>query len=349
MAVLSTNLEFTHSKSLVEVVEITLVERKLEEIAHNAQGVIQDSCANLINAGGKRVRPMLTLLSAMCFGSIKNETILAAVAAELIHMASLIHDDIIDNSLSRRGKPTVQALHGNKVAVLTGDYLFAEAFRILSASKLQASMGFLVTAIKEMCDGEVNQAADLFVQTADPEIYFSRIAQKTGMLLSACCQSGAAVAGAAKEQIESLRVYGLYLGQAYQIMDDIMDFIGNPADIGKPIGQDFLSGNLTLPVIYLLQDSQYHTWVQELIARRKVKKGSFKTLVQALVQSGSLHRAYRLAVDSIKRAQESLATIPEGHAKKALLWLAEQVIQTNQLQIELRESAGKENSAFAEL
>lgn len=331
MAVLSPNIEVSPGKSLVEVVEITLVERKLEEIANSARGVIQNSCINLISAGGKRVRPMLTLLSAMCFSTIKSETILAAVAAELIHMASLIHDDIIDNSATRRGKPTVHALHGNKIAVLTGDFLFAEAFRILSSAQLQASMGYLVTAIKEMCDGEVNQAADLFVYTVDQEQYFSRIAQKTGILLSACCQSGAAVAGANKEQIDLLGAYGLYLGQAYQIMDDIMDFYGNPADLGKPIGQDFLSGNITLPAIFLLQNPLYQEWVQELITKKKINKTTLKTLREALIKSGSIEAAYAVAAESIIKAQESLAEIPDGQAKKALLWLAERVIQTHKL------------------
>ena len=326
MAVFQVKTHAKPAQPVAEFGELTLVEAKLQEIAEKAQGIIRDACLNLINSGGKRIRPLLTLTSGMCFGPINTEMIGGAVAAELIHMASLIHDDIIDNSAIRRGQATVNSQHGSKVAVLAGDYLFAEAFNILSSYRMLESMTYLVEAIKEMCQGEVNQAGELFQLTLTIENYFQRIAQKTGILLAACCKSGASAAGASSTQIETMGLYGLNLGYAYQIVDDILDLCGDESELGKPVGLDIRSGNITLPVIYLLQNPVYSEWTKELITSEEITHSTIGHLREVLVKSGCISQSYALAAQCIENAKKSLAEVPSSRFKMILLTLADRVL-----------------------
>ncbi|MDA8226156.1 MAG: polyprenyl synthetase family protein [Desulfitobacterium hafniense] len=305
--------------------ELSMVEYKLHEVLNRAEGIIKDACCSLLHSGGKRIRPLLTLYSGMCFGSLNTSTINAAVAAELIHMASLIHDDVIDDAATRRGFQTINNKHGNLIAILTGDYVFAEAFRILSSNQLLTSMNFLVQAIQAMCEGEVNQAGDKFATTATPEDYFKRIGKKTGTLLSSCCKSGAATAGASQQEIDLLGDYGLYLGYSYQIIDDILDFTGQSDFIGKPTCLDIMNGNITLPVIYLLESSEHETWLKELIETKKVTPDGITKLRDSLYKTGCLARSADTAYKCIQKAKHSLKDLPDNGYKIKLTELADRL------------------------
>lgn len=307
--------------------ELVLVEDKLTEILAGADGIIKDACTNLLCSGGKRLRPLLTICSGLCFGPVTDDMIYAAVAGELIHMASLIHDDVIDGSLTRRGKATANALHGNCAAILTGDYIFAEAFNILSSRRLLASMGYLVEAIKEMCDGEVNQAGELFHTSINTEQYYARIAKKTGILLAACCKSGASTAGASDEEIRLLGEYGLNLGYAYQIVDDILDFTGSAEKLGKPIGVDVTSGNVTLPVILLMENPVYGGWIKDVLNARNIPTCGVESIREALRNAGSIEKSYGAAANCVAEAKASLKQIPDGKHKDLLLALADKILQ----------------------
>lgn len=307
--------------------ELMLVEEKLAEILGKADGIIRDTCAGLLSAGGKRVRPMLTVCSGRCFGPLNMNMVFAAVAAELVHMASLVHDDVIDVSQTRRGRATVNSRYGNNTAVLTGDYIFAEAFNILSSNRLIAAMGYLVEAIKAMCDGEVNQAGELFSLSMDPHKYFTRIAKKTGILLSACCKSGAVTGGASEQEIEAMGEYGLNLGYAFQIVDDILDFTGTQETLGKPVGLDVTNGNITLPVILLLGNPAYGDWIKEILSGRKLDVTGVESIRQALQQTGSIEQSYAAASKCVEKAKASLEGIPPGLYKNTLLELADNVLQ----------------------
>ena len=306
--------------------ELALVESKLAEILGKANGIIKDTCTTLLHSGGKRIRPLLTLHSGMCFGPLKNTTIYAAVAAELIHMASLIHDDVIDNSNLRRGHKTINSRYGNQVAVLTGDYLFAEAFHILSTHQLLQSMSYLVEAIQAMCDGEVNQAGEQFSTIIDSEMYFARIAKKTGILLASCCKAGAATAGATQEEITLLGNFGLNLGFVYQIVDDILDFTANSATAGKPVGADMQNGNITLPVVFLMENRLYGHWIKEIIQTRKIGTEEFAKIRQVLLATDSLEKAFVTAQNFAEKAISSLTQIPPSPSKTHLIKLTEKVL-----------------------
>ncbi|ODA41970.1 polyprenyl synthetase family protein [Desulfosporosinus sp. BG] len=307
--------------------ELLFVEDQLQVVLNKADGLIQQTCVSLLQSGGKRIRPLLTLYSGMCFAPLNPLMIQAAVAAELIHMASLIHDDVIDESATRRGKPTVNSLHGDHAAILTGDYLFAEAFNILSTQQLLDSMKYLVEAIQAMCAGEVNQASEQFSVSVNTEHYFSRIAQKTGILLAACCQSGAILAGALSEDLALMREYGLNIGYAYQITDDILDISGNTESLGKPVGADLVNGNITLPVLYLLDNPIYGNWLREIMKTRKISQQGIQSVKEALICSGSIKQAYATATQCISKAKASLDTVPGSPYKSALIHLADSILQ----------------------
>jgi len=307
--------------------ELLFVEDQLQLVLNKADGLIHQTCISLLQSGGKRIRPLLTLYSGMCFAPLNPLMIQAAVAAELIHMASLIHDDVIDESATRRGKPTVNSLYGNHAAILTGDYLFAEAFNILSTHKLLSSMTYLVDAIQAMCQGEVNQADEQFSSLVGTQDYFSRIAKKTGILLAACCQSGAILAGALSEEMTLMREYGLNLGYAYQITDDILDISGDTESLGKPVGADLINGNITLPILYLLDNPIYGNWVREIMKTRKLTNLGHQSIKEALTCSGCIEQAYATATKCIDNAKSSLDKIPPSPYKSTLLDLADSILQ----------------------
>lgn len=305
--------------------ELMIVEEQLHRTLEKAQGMIHESCFRLLSSGGKRLRPLLTLHSAMCFGPLNTATLQAAVAAELIHMASLIHDDVIDHSELRRGQPTINAQQGNLAAVLTGDYIFAEAFHILSSHQLLESMNYLVEAIQAMCTGEVEQAGHHFDFSTSVNDYFERIAQKTGILLASSCRSGAATAGASSGDIERLGTFGMYLGYAYQIIDDLLDFTGNPEQLGKPVAADLVNGNLTLPMIYLLKNPVYGPWAREILQDKPTPQCMHK-IVQALISSEALDEAFSTALTCVKSALSYLDKIPACPSKTVLTDLAYTVL-----------------------
>lgn len=305
--------------------ELLLVEERLRQTIDKAQGVIRQSCSQLLTSGGKRLRPLLTLQSGMCFGPLNTATIQASVAAELIHMASLIHDDVIDHSDLRRGLPTINSQQGNLSAVLTGDYLFAEAFHILSSHHLLESMKYLVDAIQAMCMGEVDQAERQFDLSVSENDYFDRISRKTGILLASSCRSGAATAGASSEDIDRLGSFGMHLGYAYQIIDDLLDFTGNPKQTGKPVAADLINGHITLPIIYLLKHPLYGPWAGEILQDKPTPE-KIPKIIQALISSEALDRAFSTALDCVENALSYLEEIPACPSKTGLTLLASKVL-----------------------
>lgn len=302
------------------------VEEELKLVLSKADGIIKDMCISLLKSGGKRIRPIMVMESGLCFSSLTKNMLETAVAAELIHMASLVHDDIIDLSECRRGSSTINSIYGNHAAVLVGDFLFAEAFSLLSSQKLLKSMGFLVEAIQNMCDGEINQAGDKFRTRVTINDYFTRIAKKTGILISSCCKAGAAAADAPNCYMDAIGDYGMNVGYAFQIMDDILDFTGDEKKLGKPAGRDLVSGNITLPVILLLEDKDFGLWAQKIIEAGKINKSEMYYINELLYKSGALRKSMNMAKACISEAKSSLYSIPDSIYRDTLLSIADNVI-----------------------
>lgn len=302
------------------------VEQILDQVLMGADGIIKDMCISLLKSGGKRVRPIMVICSGLCFSQLTPEIINTAVAAELIHMASLIHDDIIDNSHSRRGKPTINSIYGNHAAVLAGDYVFAKAFSILSSYKLLSEMEYLVEAVQEMCDGEVTQAVDSYNTAVNINDYFKKIGKKTGILLSSCCRAGAAAAGAYHEDIEIMGQYGMNIGFAFQIIDDILDFTGDEMRTGKPKGMDIMNGNITLPVILLMENEKYGPLLKSKLKKGNILNQEFVYINELLHSTGALRKSFGIAEKCIAKSKSSIYSIPDSQAREALLQIADKVI-----------------------
>jgi heptaprenyl diphosphate synthase len=302
------------------------VENRINEVLLKAEGIIKDMCMYLFNCGGKRLRPLMVLCSGLCFSDLTPDMINTAAAAELIHMASLVHDDVIDKSDSRRGMESINSIYGNHAAVLAGDYLFAEAFDILSYNKLLKSMDYLVEAIQKMCCGEVRQADDRFNTGITVNDYFDRIAKKTGILISSCCRAGAAAANASDMEINIMNEYGLYVGYAFQIIDDILDFTGDEKKLGKPVGMDLLNGNITLPVILLMNNENYRMKVKSILRKGYVSNAEFEYISEALEKSGAIKSAYYMAEKCVSKAKLGIYDIKDSVYKSLLLEKADKII-----------------------
>ena len=255
----------------------------LEEQIRQAIGedpFIYEACEPLFK-GGKRLRPMLFLL---CANSKKDfppeKTMPLAIALELIHTASLVHDDIIDTSKKRRGVETANSKYGAQIAVLIGDYLFAKAFQLVAENNYGAAVSTILSKlVKNLCVGEITQDRSLYEVPTLSE-YYTRINLKTAIFLSSCCELGAIVAEMDKREVENLTAYGTGLGLAFQIIDDLLDFFGDEKITGKPHGGDLKSGVITLPVIRALEVSDEAALLRKIITSGKDVDAAIK-IIQA--------------------------------------------------------------------
>jgi len=312
------------------VPELLQVEDLLYQSIGTNQGIIGEICTYLLKSGGKRLRPLLIILCGKAINSHSEKNLIAAGAAvELIHMASLVHDDIIDQSLYRRGQPSIHSLWGQKNAVLVGDFLFAKAFDLLVSHQLFFVLQLMVEAIQEMCRGEIIQSTSLFQTSQKEEEYFQRIDQKTGKLLAACCQSGAIIAQADTTQETALKNYGTYLGYTYQIIDDLLDFTGNSEILGKPVCQDLTQGNLTLPVLYLIQHPEQGAWVRNVIEQRDLNPANCNLIIDLIKHNGLLAQSQKVADYCGDTAKKELSKIPAGMCRTMLEVIIDNALKRN--------------------
>jgi heptaprenyl diphosphate synthase len=302
------------------------VEHRIHEVAIAHSKSIGNLTAHVIEAGGKRIRPLLVILSGWKKQADWKPLIDVAVAAELIHTASLVHDDIIDEADTRRGIPTLNTVEGNHTAVLAGDYLFARAFDLLSDQRTYGALPFMVKAIQVMCEGVIEEISTLFDHTITKNDYFSRIYKKTASLTEACCGSGAKVSGAEQEIVISLAEFGRNLGMAFQIVDDLLDFSSDEETLGKPAGSDLAQGILTLPVLYLLENPSCSEQVREIIAKRECTPADFAYIKETAVEYSALDRAYNKAQEFQEKAKSYLNSLPAGPARSAFNKIADLVI-----------------------
>lgn len=308
-----------------ELQDIRTINQTLMEILVDGHSPTDGMCEHLINAGGKRLRPLLVLYSGLLFSGPRETLLKAAVAMELVHMASLVHDDIIDGSNVRRNQPSVNKLWGNRSAVLGGDYLFAKAFSVLAENNLIRSLNLAVEAIQEMCQGEIDQAGACFNLGIDLEQYFRRITKKTAVLLQCSCKSGAIIAGASEIQIEQIAAYGLKLGMAFQIVDDILDFCGDSQVMGKPKHEDLTQGNLTLPVMLLLNHPVHGKWIQDLIENGRFHEEELKRVDSVLIETGIIRKSFEIAIAYIEDAKQNLQSLPENGYRDFLMAKADKL------------------------
>lgn len=276
----------------------------------------------IISAGGKRLRPLVVLLSARACGADSSEQHTLAAIIEFLHTATLLHDDVVDTSDLRRGRSTANALWGNAPSVLVGDFLYSRAFEMMVALGNMQVMQILANATNVIAEGEVLQLSKVRDANTDEATYMEVIRSKTAMLFEAASHSAAVLAGAKADQIEALREFGDALGIAFQLMDDLLDYSGDAAEMGKNVGDDLAEGKPTLPLIYTMR---HGTEEQAALVRQAIQKGGTDDITpirEAVTASGALDYTARLAQQHADRAIALLDTLPASEYRDALEQLA---------------------------
>ncbi|MGE5416288.1 MAG: polyprenyl synthetase family protein [Acidobacteriota bacterium] len=287
---------------------------------------LDDVLLQPLQSEGKLMRPRLVLLSAALFGLIDDSVIGTAVAVECIHTASLVHDDIIDRAFLRRGVPTLSSLKGPEIAVLAGDHYFATAFNILSQLRQTDVLGELTRAIRDMCQGEIRQNLNLFNCDLTENEYYENIYGKTASLFGAACRAGAMAVCASPDDVRAIGSFGENLGYAYQIIDDVIDLIGDEEKMGKPAGSDLRSGVITLPVIWALKTLKHRQLLVDIISGRKIENAEINQVTGIIVESGAIDHALNISREKLDEASRIVRSFNSGSIGMELMDLCMAVI-----------------------
>jgi len=307
--------------------ESVLVEEGIKTVANVDYPWLAELLEYIVMSGGKRVRPALTLLAGKIHnGSDIDVLIPVATGVELLHAATLVHDDMIDNSPRRRGKPTVASAWGWGVATLLGDYLFSKAAELVSqANNVRADRLFAQT-LMALCTGELEEMFSSFKPDNNRDIYYRKIGNKTASLFSMATESGGIVTGASEEGIRALRDYGYNIGLAFQIVDDILDFTAGEEELGKPTANDLLQGNLTLPSIMLMEMYPKDNTVQEIFENRQ-REENLEKAIQIIRSSDIIPECYNVAREFTTEACRALANFPDNPCRQSLMNLADLLVE----------------------
>ena len=282
----------------------------------------------IIKRKGKQMRPMFTLLSAKQFGPVNESAFAAASLIELLHTATLVHDDVVDGSPLRRGFFSISALWKNKIAVLVGDYLLSRGL-LLAIDKGEFELLRIVsTAVREMSEGELLQLEKSPPLNSNEDLYFDIIRQKTASLIAACCASGASAAGRPPEEVERMRRFGELTGVAFQIKDDLFDY-GSGSDVGKPTGLDIKEKKLTLPLIHALQqvDKADRRWMVNAVKNKNEDNATVAKVIAMVEKAGGISHASKRMYEYRDQALSVLHTFPKNEARDALEGLVQLTVE----------------------
>ena len=303
--------------------DLQRVEEELRRFVSTDYPILNESSVHLLAAGGKRLRPAFTLLAGKFYDYSLEKLLPIAMALELIHMATLVHDDVVDASMTRRGRETVKAKWGNIVSVQTGDYLLAKSLVLISRIDHPVIARILAEVSIEMCQGEIQQIKSSFDIKQNVKQYYYRIKRKTALLISASCKLGGLASGAPARQAWVLGAYGHALGMAFQIVDDVLDITAKQSELGKPIGGDIQQGIMTLPVILALEKSTHQEKLQDLLNKRDKDQAEVQTVVALIKASGAIEASMRWVDLYIRKAKKHLLELPDVATRKALAELAD--------------------------
>ena len=273
------------------------------------------------NNKGKQIRPTLTLLSAKLCNKVDSKSIYVALALELLHTASLVHDDVVDESKVRRGQSSVNAIWDNQVAVLTGDYLLSEALNTACKTNSIEILNNICDLGKRLSEGELLQISNVQKISTIEKRYIDVIRKKTAKLFSVCTQNGAIAGGGDIRQIEQLRLYGEMYGIAFQIRDDIFDYISTEKNIGKPVGNDIREGKITLPLLYAINQSEgaEKQVVMQILKEKDFSKDNVEELINFAIRKGGIEYAEKRIEEFSEKAIESLKDFPDSEVKDSLI------------------------------
>jgi octaprenyl-diphosphate synthase len=317
--------------SLIEPIssDMEAVNRVIRQQLHSDVPLVSQIADYIITAGGKRIRPVLVLLVANAFAYKGTHHHALAAVVEFIHTATLLHDDVVDESSLRRGRETANAMFGNAASVLVGDFVYSRAFQMMVNVGDMRVMQILADATNVIAEGEVLQLLNMHDPDVNEARYLQVIRSKTAKLFEAAAQIGALIAGAPEAEVEAAAEYGRSLGTAFQLVDDALDYSGNAADIGKNVGDDLREGKPTLPLIYLMENG---TPKQRELVRSCIENGDethFDEILAAITSSGALDYTMQEAMKAAQRATDALSGLPDSQFKQALLNLSVFAVDRN--------------------
>ena len=303
------------------------VEDLLAEVAGRAPGTLAQPVLEALTGGGKRLRPLLLILSAAMGNANREKVLLASTAVEVLHTATLVHDDIVDRAESRRGSPTTVATYGREMAVAAGDYLFAEAFMDLAQVGDPRIVRTFAEASENLATGELEQYRSAGKQVG-VEVYLDHIRMKTAGLFKAACVAGGSLGGLSLRQVDALATYGQALGLAFQMSDDVIDLVGKPGVTGKGVGTDLAEGTITLPVIFALEEGDAEL-IQRVLAASNPDPKLLESGIDAVLATEGVEKTEAWARGEVENAIEDLTLLPEGPERDILKAIASEVVGRN--------------------
>ena len=303
-------------------------QQRFQDSLSHPDGLLSQALNHIRQRAGKQMRPMLTLLSAKNYGEISDVTQDAAIALELLHTASLVHDDVVDESSERRGQPSVNASYNNKVAILVGDYILSTCLLHVSYTENHKILYYLSELGRTLAAGEILQLQNINNQEISEEVYYQVIKQKTAALFETCCGIGALSAGASDDEVEKAKKFGQDLGIIFQIRDDIFDYFDSK-EIGKPTGNDMAEGKLTLPVIYALNNTDFEAMLTlaKKVKARTINPDEIAVLVEFTKQHGGIEYAEQRMEEIAREAQEYINHFVKPELTESYTAYLEYVIQ----------------------
>ncbi|MCC7363627.1 MAG: polyprenyl synthetase family protein [Dehalococcoidia bacterium] len=306
--------------------DMILVEDLLESIKQVELAPLRRMLDHALQARGKRMRPGLVLLAGS-FGDYNlNRLVPLGAAIELLHTASLVHDDVVDGAMSRRGRPTANAVFDNALTVLLGDFMFANAAEMVTRTGSLHVTRLFALALMKMTSGELDQDAAAFDVGKDIQAYLWRIGGKTAALFGNATEGGAALGGCDEATVEAFRTYGYSLGMAFQIVDDILDFTGDEELMGKPVGSDLLEGTITLPALLHMERYPRENAVKKYFQARRGRDERLQDAIEAIRTSEVLDVSMEMARDYVRRANEAIEPLPHNEAWQSMVELGEYVL-----------------------
>ena len=306
--------------------ELRLFEARLDAALQADVDLAHQIARYMAKLQGKRLRPALALLAGK-FGRYDLELLVPLAASiELLHTATLVHDDVIDNAATRRGRPTVNSLFRNTTAIMVGDYMFAHAADFVARTGNVRVIRLFSQTLMAITRGEIRQDMTAFDARQTVDHYLQRISGKTASLFAAACEGGGVVTDAPEAQVQALREYGHNLGMAFQIVDDILDFMGDEDVMGKPVGSDLMQGTLTLPSLLLMDRYPQDNPVRKLFSQRR-RQEHLSEAVEMIRSSDIPQESYAMASTFGKRAEEALASLPDNEVRATLRDIVHYVLE----------------------
>jgi len=309
--------------------DLERVEHKMHQATQTEHERLTEVLQYLLSSGGKRIRPALVILASRFHPADEDKMLALAAAVELLHTATLVHDDLIDGSLMRRGLSTLNATWSPAATILTGDYLFSRAASLAAETQNVRAVVIFSQTLTLICGGELRQLFSGQRRPPTVDDYYRRISSKTAALFAASAEAGAVLSGIPEDQVQGLRDYGHNLGMAFQIIDDVLDLVGDEEQMGKPVASDLRQGIVTLPTLYFLSGEKDCDAVVQVLNGTQRDEPAVHAAVDAIRASGAVEAAIAEARRFSRRGQEALEILPDNPHRRILFELADFVVERN--------------------